>query len=394
MALIEPFEAVDHSKPLSLYIHVPFCTTKCGYCAFYSLPCKAWDAAVVDDYSEKLLALVKEAASLWGRPFKTIYIGGGNPGLLGPGRLASIIEAASVHGEAEEVSFEINPETLDPSFGILMDGLASRVSVGVQSFNPDHLKTLGRNASRQDAMRAIDLLSTFRARHGIRFNADLMTNIPRQTLEDAMDDVRTLSSWDPDHISLYSLTMEEGTALAAIEEPLGEDEEADHLYSLWSLLDSLGYRRYEVSAFARPGRECVHNQVYWSLGQYLGLGPTAESLLGWKTVTSARQADSLESWLSSPGAFTGTVLTRGEVAEELLLTGLRTTRGLDKEAFQERTGTSFDDLLQKAFGELDPKLYDDGHQFFSLTQDGTMISDRVILSLALALDQLTADFPL
>lgn len=394
MALIEPFEAVDYSKPLSLYIHVPFCTTKCGYCAFYSLPCKAWDGAVVDDYSEKLTALVKEAASLWGRPFKTIYIGGGNPGLLGPGRLASIIEAASIHGEADEVSFEVNPETLDPSFEVLMDGLATRVSVGVQSFNPDHLKTLGRNASHQDAMRALDLLSSFRARHGIRFNADLMTNIPRQMLEDAMDDVRTLSDWDPDHISLYSLTMEEGTALAANEEPLGEEEEADNLFSLWSLLDSLGYRRYEVSAFAHPGYECMHNLAYWSLGQYLGLGPTAESSLGWAAVTSARQADNLESWLSSPGAFTSTVLSKGEVAEELLLTSLRTTRGLDKEAFLERTGVCFDDLLQKASHELDPKLYDNGSQFFSLTQDGTMVSDRVILSLALALDQLTADFPL
>ena len=169
-------EHLAEGRPLSLYIHVPFCAKRCDYCAFYSLGEGAWDRDLVDSYyrtlSAQLCELVKELDS----PFDTIYIGGGNPILLGEERLCRLLETASRKGRAREVSMEINPENVTKSF----DGLSSwltRVSVGIQSFDGESLRILGRQSTPQAAHRALEILSSM---DGLVLNADLMTNIPHR----------------------------------------------------------------------------------------------------------------------------------------------------------------------------------------------------------------------
>ena len=374
---------LEPDRPVSLYIHIPFCTTKCGYCAFYSLPqnaCRDDDMSrFLDVLSRQLEALVEDL----GRPFHTVYIGGGNPGLIGASRIDSLLTTAFRYGRPVECSMEINPETLDESFSLLL-GKVDRFSVGIQSFDGRHLRTLGRNADTAACTKALDLLTDFRNEAGTLFNADLMTNIPRQSLDDALGDIDTLVSWQPDHISLYSLTFEEGTRLIEQEVPAGEDEEADMLNALWSHLDGLGYEQYEVSAFARDGHYCAHNLVYWNLGQYIGLGPGAESSVGYSSIVSSRESESLDGYLSDP-SFSSVRLSREEAVEEYLMTCLRTRWGLDKEEFSRRFSSSFDDLFSSAVSTLEPEWYNDGPDRFWLTRDGIMVLNRILLALFLDL---------
>lgn len=374
---------LDRSRPVSLYVHVPFCSTKCGYCAFYSIPEKDRAERDIDRYFGLISRQAAAVAQEVGKPFRTVYIGGGNPGILGPERLSRLLDTILSNGMPEEVSMEINPETLSPGFRKLC-GKVTRFSVGIQSFNETHLSTLQRNASSGDCRKALDLLSEWRRDEGVTFNADLMTNIPRQTLQEALEDIEELSEWGPDHISLYNLTFEEGTALIGKESPKPQEEEAENLFALWDRLESLGWGQYEVSAFAREGRRCLHNLNYWELGQYIGIGPSAESSVGWDRIVSSREADTLEGWLSNP-SFKSEALTAPEAAEEWLICRLRTRGGCRKAELFERFGFDWDQTFREALSGLDPKLYNDDGQFFSLTRDGLMLTNQVLLELALCL---------
>lgn len=376
-------EFLDLTKPISLYIHIPFCTTKCGYCAFYSLEnskCAKDDKErFFTVISSQLEALVQELRC----PFDTVYIGGGNPGLIGAGRINSLLETASRYGKSREVSMEINPETLDESFRTVCE-YVTRFSLGIQSFNSRHLQTLTRNASQESVIRALELLQDFRKEKGISFNADLMTNIPFQTLDEALDDIDRLVSYSPDHISLYSLTFEEGTKLIQEHRPKSEEEEAYMLTHLWDHLERIGYEHYEVSAFAKDGSYCKHNLVYWNLGQYIGLGPSAESSTGYSTVVSSREKETLEDYLTHP-SFDSIRLTYEEALEEYLMTVLRTKWGLDKKEFATRFSTDFDSLFSDRIRQLDSSWYEDDKDTFRLTREGVMVMNRVLVTLFLAL---------
>ena len=376
-------EFLDLTKPVSLYLHIPFCTTKCGYCAFYSLEnskCAKDDKErFFNVISSQLEALVEELRC----PFDTVYIGGGNPGLIGAERIIKLLETASRYGKSREVSMEINPETLDESFRAVCE-YVTRFSLGIQSFNSRHLRTLTRNASQESVVRALELLQDFRKEKGIQFNADLMTNIPFQTLEEALDDIDRLVSYSPDHISLYSLTFEEGTKLIQEHRPKSEEEEAYMLTHLWDHLERIGYEHYEVSAFAKDGSYCKHNLVYWNLGQYIGLGPSAESSAGYSTVVSSREKETLEDYLAHP-SFDSIRLTREEALEEYLMTVLRTKWGLDKKEFATRFSTDFDSLFSDRIRQLDSSWYEDDKDTFCLTREGVMVMNCVLVTLFLAL---------
>ena len=376
-------EFLNLTKPVSLYLHIPFCTTKCGYCAFYSLEnskCAKDDKErFFTVISSQLEALVQELRC----PFDTVYIGGGNPGLIGAGRINSLLETASRYGKSREVSMEINPETLDESFRTVCE-YVTRFSLGIQSFNSRHMQTLTRNASQESVIRALELLQDFRKEKGISFNADLMTNIPFQTLDEALDDIDRLVSYSPDHISLYSLTFEEGTKLIQEHRPKSEEEEAYMLTHLWDHLERIGYEHYEVSAFAKDGSYCKHNLVYWNLGQYIGLGPSAESSAGYSTVVSSREKETLEDYLAHP-SFDSIRLTHEEVLEEYLMTVLRTKWGLDKKEFATRFSTDFDSLFSDRIRQLDSSWYEDDKDTFRLTREGVMVMNRVLVTLFLAL---------
>lgn len=368
-------EGLAADRPLSLYIHIPFCRRKCDYCAFYSVPECSVGKDVPGLFTDITERKIEELVDEYGKPFHTIFIGGGNPGVLGAERITRLLKAATKYGRPLECTSEINPEDLTEEY--LSIGLIDRISVGIQSMDETVLKTLGRNATVRDNTRALEMLSA----SGKRFNADIITAVPGESVSTALEDIRTVSSYDAGHISYYCLTFEEGTPLVGRLSPVEEDLEIEFLRKGWKELSSLGYRHYEVSNFARPGEECLHNTVYWELGQYIGIGPGAESSIGWEKAVSLREPEDIHSYIQGlPGQ--GTRLTESETEEEFLMTALRTEKGIDKNIYRSRFGSDFDDRYSALLSSLDPGLYRNTQDSFSLTEDGFMLLDTVILTLA------------
>lgn len=372
-------EALDLSRPVSLYIHIPFCQTKCGYCAFYS---------TVDQSSkEQFLATLNKHISVLNeeikKPYKSIFIGGGNPGIIGFDELLKIAKNACKYGKPEEFSIEINPEHVSNDIEKLIP-YVNRISVGIQSFDDNALKTIGRNARRRDNINALNILSSLKDKYNLQINGDLICCIPGHSKEKTLEDIETLSSFNVDHISLYSLTFEEGTKLTQSVKPLDEGEEREILIASWDKLDELGYEQYEISNFAKKGCRCIHNQVYWNLGQYIGLGPSAESSVGYKKVISLREKDSVEEYIKTP-SFDAYKLSKEELEEEYLLTHLRLKDGINKEDYFDRFSRSFDDVYNSFIENLEEGLYTNDEKCFKLTREGFLVENQVILTLAMAI---------
>ncbi len=372
-------EALDLSRPVSLYIHIPFCQTKCGYCAFYS--------TVDHSAKEQFLATLNKHISVLNeeikKPYKSIFIGGGNPGIIGFDELLKIAENACKYGRAEEFSIEINPEHVSNDIEKLIP-YVNRISVGIQSFDDNALKTIGRNARRRDNINALNILSSLKEKYKLQINGDLICCIPGHSKEKTLEDIETLSSFNVDHISLYSLTFEEGTKLTQSVKPLDEGEEREILIAAWDKLDELGYEQYEISNFAKKGCRCIHNQVYWNLGQYIGLGPSAESSVGYKKVISLREKDSVEEYIKTP-SFDAYKLSKEELEEEYLLTHLRLKDGINKEDYFDRFSQSFDDVYNSFIENLEEGLYTNDEKCFKLTREGFLVENQVILTLAMAI---------
>ena len=375
----------------SLYLHLPFCTASCAYCAFYSEPKTHWKG-LWPAYVERMRKEIRHARAKYGS-FDTIFLGGGNPCSLPPEALVSMLEDA---GESRETTIEMNPESLtdayEPLFG---DGLVSRVSMGVQSLDEKTLRTLGRASTRNQTLEGVARLGYFQKKYHIAVNFDLIACVPGQTIADSVEDVgRLLSLSNPDHLSLYCLTLEPGTALerrvrkGQIRMP-GEDEQADCLYTLWEYLEKNRYEHYEVSNFAKDGAYCIHNLHYWHLDPYVGLGSHAAGreprIDGRMDATETSQ--DLRQYAEGPvgSGYTSEHLTRQEECEEYLLTGLRTKWGIDKARFLSRFGCSFDNLFAKQVGKIGRGLLVDDPRRFALTEKGMMVLDRVLLCLAEAL---------
>lgn len=372
-------KGLDYTKPLSLYIHVPFCSRKCDYCAFYSLPLSAVDRSWIEKYVSIILKEVDALNRDYGKAYRTIFIGGGNPGILGYRNIRRILEKAEENGMPAEVTVEMNPENISEEIYHLFD-IITRISVGVQSMDDSVLQSLGRNARRRDNLRALSILSS----SPFRWNADIITAVPGESFERTLADIDEVVSFSPGHISFYCLSFEEGTPLIEREVPVGEDDEIEFLSRGWERLRSYGYEHYEVSNFAKPGERCIHNQVYWNLGQYVGFGPSAESSIGYENVISMRENENLVSYLSSP-ALTCTPLTGEEAEEEYLLSSLRTKDGINKIEYSARFGRDFDSVYSDAVSRLDRDTYISTPLTFSITEKGFMVLDRIILALAMDL---------
>ena len=295
------------------------------------------------------------------------------PGLRAAGRLTAYQEAG--------LSGRVPLHTVAEYQTIMMlDGLLTRVSVGIQSLDEKTLRTLGRNASAESARKALSVLSGL----PFDFNADIITAVPGQSIGSSLHDIEEIASYGPGHISLYCLTFEEGTPLARQLVPLDGDEEADFLTSCWKLLGELGYRHYEISNFAKPGKECLHNKVYWNLGQYIGFGPGAESSVGYRKAVSMRDSDTLDGFLRRPEQ-TVSFLSEDETEEEYLLVSLRTASGIQKREYGERFSHSFDQRYGAFIDKLEKNWYVNDDDHFSLTEAGFLFLDRIILELAMAI---------
>ncbi len=372
-------KGLDYTRPLSLYIHVPFCARKCDYCAFYSLPLSSVERSWMEKYISIVTAEIDALNRDYGRPYRTVFIGGGNPGIIGYQGILRILSKAEENGMPEEVTVELNPESINEGLSAL-SGAVTRISVGIQSMDDSVLSRLGRNARRRDNLRALSILSS----SSFRWNADIITAVPGESVERTLSDIEEVASYGPGHISFYCLTFEEGTPLIAREVPVGEEEEARFLSEGWKKLRELGYEHYEVSNFAKPGERCLHNEVYWNLGQYVGFGPGAESSVGYSAATSMRDSETLQEFLVSP-ELTCTPLSTEETEEEFLLSSLRTADGISKAEYEKRFSRTFDEVYGKAVSGLDRKTYTDSSERFALTEEGFMILDRIILSMAMGI---------
>ncbi len=346
--------------PLSLYVHIPWCVRKCPYCDFNSHEARA--NIPEQEYIDALLRdLEQDLPRVWGRIVHTIFIGGGTPSLFSPealGRLLSGIRARLPLDQNIEITLETNPGTveLERFKGFRATGI-NRLSIGIQSFDEEKLKALGRIHGREEALRAAEAA---RAAGFDNFNLDLMFGLPGQTVEQALADMRAAMALRPTHLSAYQLTIEPNTLFHARPPALPDDDITWDMQSqLQTELAAADYRQYEVSAYARPGYECRHNLNYWKFGDYLGIGAGAHAKITaagdaqgcasvarggtpGATITRLWKVKHPNEYLSAAGAPESIggeqKLSRHDAVAEFMLNALRLVDGFPSPLFQERAG--------------------------------------------------------
>ncbi|MEX3628275.1 MAG: radical SAM family heme chaperone HemW [Burkholderia sp.] len=330
--------------PLALYVHFPWCMRKCPYCDFNSHEWKG-ERFPEQAYLDALRADLEQALPfVWGRQVHTIFIGGGTPSLLsaaGLDRLLSDVRALLPLDADAEITLEANPGTFEAAkFAQFRASGVNRLSIGIQSFNEAHLKALGRIHDTAQARAAVEIAaSTFD-----NFNLDLMFALPRQTLEECQADIETALSYAPPHLSLYHLTLEPNTLFAKYPPAVPDDDaSADMQEWIHERTTQAGYGRYEVSAYARPNRQCKHNLNYWRFGDYLGIGAGAHTKLSFSNRV-LRQARYKHPATYMEQAMAGTpVQEEREVGPrdlpfEFMLNTLRLAEGFPVASYAERTG--------------------------------------------------------
>ena len=328
-------------KPLGLYIHVPFCKQKCIYCDFYSLP---HQESRMDDYTAAVCAHLTETAPFAaGHLVDTVYIGGGTPTYLGPDRLGKILK--TVHkkyrvAKDAEITLEANPDSAGDwkALRALRRAGVNRVSLGMQSACDEELAAIGRVHTHAQTAAAVEVVR----RAGIKnLSLDLIYGLPGQSLERWQENLSAAVALEPEHLSCYGLKVEEGTPLFQRRETFtlpGDDAQADmYLYTV-EFLENLGYAQYEISNFARPGKESRHNLKYWHLEEYAVFGPGAHSDFGGVRYAYARDLDAY-----IRGVATGApMLSESERIPpldrdtEYVMLGLRLRQGLDPKEFERR----------------------------------------------------------
>ena len=329
--------------PLSLYVHFPWCIRKCPYCDFNSHEAKAdVDEAL---YVDALMADLESALpSVWGRKVHSIFIGGGTPSLFSAASvdalLAGVRARLSVSPDAE-VTLEANPGTFErEKFAGFFAAGVNRLSLGVQSFNDEKLKALGRVHDAGEARRAAEAAMMIFG----NVNLDLMFALPGQTLAEAEADVAAALAFDTHHLSFYQLTMEPNTLFHRHPPALPDEDLADDIQlHVAQRLAGAGHVRYEVSAYAKPRRECAHNLNYWRFGDYLGIGAGAHSKISFadrieRAVRYKQPRQYLENALAHAPLLETTMVTRDDVGFEFMLNALRLTDGVPTPLFAERTG--------------------------------------------------------
>ena len=366
-------------RNLGLYIHIPFCRTKCLYCDFCSFVSR--DDQQREAYVGALLREI-EARRTKDYSVDTVYFGGGTPSLFSAEQIGRILgeikESFNVSPDAE-ITLECNPMTVsdgDKYFKELRALGVNRLSLGVQSAVDGELKLIGRRHSFEEAK------ATFLAARGAGFeniSVDLMLGIPSQTLDSLRASANQVINLAAEHISIYSLQLEEGTPLYRMRErySLADDDAAADMYELVvKMMKDAGYRHYEISNFARGGRESKHNSKYWRLDEYLGLGLAAHSDFGGKRLENTRD---MERYLGGEWLEAESDISNSEREFEFLMLGLRTADGISKSEFLARFDVDFDEK----YGEKMEKFKKMGYfcekgDALALTESGFEVSNAIL----------------
>ena len=355
------------APPLSLYVHMPWCVKKCPYCDFNSHGLRDAPPPYADYIGHLLADLDADradfGAALEGRPIVSVFFGGGTPSLFAPALVARLLDGVRDRlplAADAEITLETNPGTVEHGRfdGYLAAGV-NRLSFGIQSFDDDKLRRLGRIHSAAEAEAAV---KSAQDAGYTNINLDLMYALPQQTLDGALADVERAVALSPSHLSHYQLTLEPNTVFAANPPPLPDD---DHAWAMQEAcearLAAAGYGQYEISAYAQPGRRCVHNLNYWRFGDYLGIGAGAHGKLSdvaagvvrrrWKSRHPRAYMDAA----GTPARIGGDSITGAdELPFEYMLNALRLIDGVPLDEFAARTGLPL--------AHIEPRLRDARHR--------------------------------
>ncbi len=380
---------LNERKKLGLYFHIPFCVSKCAYCDFNSAP--ASSPAIVKKYVDALIVHMESYRKAAGAyQVDTVFIGGGTPTSIPTKELTRLIRAIKKNfriSRGAEFSIEANPATVTyPTLRKLRSLGVNRISFGLQSAHENELKLLSRKHSRKDFVRSFRMA---REAGFDNINVDLMFGIPEQTMESLMHTIRYVTSFAPEHISLYDLKIEPGTKFYREYNNIrhllpDEDTEADMYEEAIKLLKKYGYGQYEISNFARRGRECRHNLKYWNCEEYLGFGVSAHSYFSGNRFSLI---DGLEDYINGVTVKESniqitkdceTVAERERMGEYIMLR-LRLCDGIDGREFARRFGFSFDMVYgRKCFRFIKNGYMTAENGTYSLTPAGMFISNYIL----------------
>ncbi|MDH2918283.1 MAG: radical SAM family heme chaperone HemW [Sideroxydans sp.] len=379
--------------PLSLYIHIPWCVKKCPYCDFNSHEARSGGGVSAELEQQYVAALVRDLEmalpQIWGRKVYTVFFGGGTPSLLSGAAIAEILRNVRMLLPLDlnaEITLEANPGTVEANkFAAFRDAGVNRLSMGIQSFNDAHLQVLGRIHSAAEARRAIEIAQYYFD----NFNLDLMYALPKQTLSEALQDVRSALSFAPKHLSCYHLTLEPNTLFHRNPPSLPDDDaSSDMQQAIENLLAENGYEHYETSAFAQPNQRAKHNVNYWKFGDYLGIGAGAHSKLSFpdKIIRQVRykQPQAYMHKVSQGAPIqTENQVRRAEIPFEFMLNALRLNQGFDATLFTERTSLSLLSI-QRELNEAQQRglLFRDHQRIAPTPQGQRFLNDLLEIFLA------------
>ena len=367
-------------RPLELYVHIPFCVRKCQYCDFLSGPS---DEETKDRYIEALLKEIRAAEHTEDYEIVSVFIGGGTPSALKAEAIASIMRTLQEQFffcEDAEVTIEANPGTVDlEKLTIYRNVGINRLSLGLQSTDAEELKLLGRIHSYEEFLKSYEWA---REVGFSNINIDLMFAIPGQTGEAWRQHLYQVAELNPEHISAYSLIIEEGTPFAEQNLDLPDEDTEYQMYEdTAEILGTYGYQQYEISNYAKPGYMCRHNAGYWQRREYLGFGLGASSLYGGMRFSNTHQMQEYLKESRNPDQIRKdvTVLSRNEQIEEFVFLGLRMTEGISEKKFEE----NFDVRLMDVYGDILQKYEETGFMEhietkWRLTRKGIHVSNHIL----------------
>ena len=366
--------------PLELYVHIPFCVRKCQYCDFLSGPS---DEETKDRYIEALLKEIRAAEHTEDYEIVSVFIGGGTPSALKAEAIASIMRTLQEQFffcEDAEVTIEANPGTVDlEKLTIYRNVGINRLSLGLQSTDAEELKLLGRIHSYEEFLKSYEWA---REAGFSNINIDLMFAIPGQTGEAWRQHLYQVAELNPEHISAYSLIIEEGTPFAEQNLDLPDEDTEYQMYEdTAEILERYGYRQYEISNYAKQGYMCRHNAGYWQRREYLGFGLGASSLYRGMRFSNTRRMQEYLKESRNPDQIRKdvTVLSRNERIEEFMFLGLRMTEGISEKKFEE----NFDVRLMDVYGDILQKYEETGFMEhiepkWRLTRKGIHVSNHIL----------------